>query len=382
MAIPVSDINKTRVLREIWLNPGVSRIGIASALGLNKSSITKITQELLDSNMVITGDEGIPGPQGGRKPVSLELNPDWGVFAGIEITESSLEISCIDFSGKEVAFLEKERTTDIANLSETAAYAVDILRKETWNKKILGLGIGVPGMVDCNAGTILRSIPLKIQSDYDLTKELTNLIPCPVFIENDANCCCWGEIITNKEPSGNDFLYVLGESREHLKGDGTFIPGPGIGMGLALDNKVYHGPGFGAGEFKSILNKGDSECQFSLSKEEMARFFSDPAIRTQVMEELGRNVALIANVLNLNKIVMGGFFHSFEKEWFKLMDSEIYKNHSYPETRKISTVPSIFGKGAVSMGAAYLVIENFFNLSGRFDAKFIFKEKLDEIRTF
>ena len=37
-------INETRILREIWLNPGVSRIGIARSLRLSKAAVTNIHQ--------------------------------------------------------------------------------------------------------------------------------------------------------------------------------------------------------------------------------------------------------------------------------------------------------------------------------------------------
>ncbi|TFH04492.1 MAG: winged helix-turn-helix domain-containing protein, partial [Spirochaetales bacterium] len=43
---------RRRVLREIWAQPGTSRVSIAQTLSLNKSTVTKIVTDLLEEEMI------------------------------------------------------------------------------------------------------------------------------------------------------------------------------------------------------------------------------------------------------------------------------------------------------------------------------------------
>ncbi|HKL86315.1 MAG TPA: MarR family winged helix-turn-helix transcriptional regulator, partial [Treponemataceae bacterium] len=47
-------INTSRILRTIWLNPGISRIKVAEMLDLDRSTVTKIMQVILDKGLVET----------------------------------------------------------------------------------------------------------------------------------------------------------------------------------------------------------------------------------------------------------------------------------------------------------------------------------------
>ena len=47
-------INTSRILRAIWLNSGVSRIKVAEMLDLDRSTVTKIMQVILDRGLVVT----------------------------------------------------------------------------------------------------------------------------------------------------------------------------------------------------------------------------------------------------------------------------------------------------------------------------------------
>ena len=74
-----SDINVSRILRLIWQKNGISRIEIAAQLGLDKSTVTKIVSALLDVGIVHEFAHGITGPQGGRKPIYLEISEAFAV---------------------------------------------------------------------------------------------------------------------------------------------------------------------------------------------------------------------------------------------------------------------------------------------------------------
>lgn len=97
----------------------------------------------------------------------------------------------------------------------------------------LGVGIGAPGPLDRQRGVVLltpnlgwRDVPLR-----DMMSRLTGL---PAAIDNDANCATYGE-------------WWIGAARGARHVIGVTI-GTGIGGGLVLDGKLYHGASDMAGE--------------------------------------------------------------------------------------------------------------------------------------
>ena len=79
------DLNISRVLRLIWQLKGISRIEIAQQLGIDKSTVTKIVSSLEEIGIIRAFAQGNAGPQGGRKPIHLEIVPDFGMAVGFEI---------------------------------------------------------------------------------------------------------------------------------------------------------------------------------------------------------------------------------------------------------------------------------------------------------
>jgi hypothetical protein len=114
----------------------------------------------------------------------------------------------------------------------------------------------------------------------------------PVFIENDANCCCWAEIAFQREGRERNFISVLGEFRDLHRGTdkGT---GLAIGLGLVVRNRVLHGDHFTAGEFRSVL-AGKAPRQFKIPYEESRRC-REPPPASPSLSRAHRNLAFLVN---------------------------------------------------------------------------------------
>src|SRR4030042_1329315 len=78
------NINLARVLRMVWQKKETTRIEIAQSLGLHKSTITNIINDIIAKGIVSEFATGSSGPQGGRKPIFLMLNKNYGCAAGFE----------------------------------------------------------------------------------------------------------------------------------------------------------------------------------------------------------------------------------------------------------------------------------------------------------
>ena len=98
---------------------------------------------------------------------------------------------------------------------------------------IATVGVAVCGAVDHAAGVVLATGALQWK-DVPLAAELQARLARPVALENDVNAAAWGE-------------YRLGAGQDS---DGMIAAwvGTGIGSGIVLDDRLFHGPRGTAGE--------------------------------------------------------------------------------------------------------------------------------------
>ncbi|MBZ5682450.1 MAG: ROK family protein [Acidobacteriia bacterium] len=99
----------------------------------------------------------------------------------------------------------------------------------------LGAGIGVPGIIDMETGTMRKSANLPGWSDYPVQAEIERRLGVRVIIENDANVAALGE-------------KWLGAARDVLN-MAMITLGTGIGGGIILNGKIWHGMNGMSGEY-------------------------------------------------------------------------------------------------------------------------------------
>jgi glucokinase len=98
-----------------------------------------------------------------------------------------------------------------------------------------GMGIGVPGYIDIDAGVIVGAANLPGFENFPIRDEIQRHLATPVLLENDANAAALGE-------------QWLGAGRG-VKNLILLTLGTGIGGGIVVDGKIMHGGNGMAGEF-------------------------------------------------------------------------------------------------------------------------------------
>ena len=362
-ATTAGHINTLNVLRRLWLNPGISRIEIADNLGLNRSTITHIINELMDNEVVKVLSIGNSAPLGGRKKIQLCINSDYGCVAGLELHAEFVRFVIVNLTGEIVADHTIHIPVNVDNLYD-ALYQVygEIsvrVKRAKWN--LLGIGCGIAGIVDPFSGEVQQSIPLQITKTEPVRAKVEQFMDVPFFIDNDTNCCCWGEIIRKNEPDVSNFMFVLGEWRERSINPSRAIAG--IGIGLGINNIVHYGRDFAAGEFRSILWKPNNKSQFSLTNKQIASAKNNRPLFLEMTTELAKNAAMIVNALNLDRLYLGGIFDSSDVDTVKIFSKEIQHNWIYPNKPRCQVVLSSFGERAVAYGAAGMILERIFATS-------------------
>ncbi|MBI9104220.1 MAG: ROK family transcriptional regulator [Spirochaetales bacterium] len=357
-------INRARIMREIWMNREISRIDIARSLSLDKSTISNNVNELLEMGVIVESSEGTSGPQGGRKPVNIKLNKNFGCVLGLEIGPESFTAVAVDLEGEILYSRFEKLLVNGSCFMEKFSEIVDSIASELERKNLslLGVGVGVSGVVNSNEGIIKYSIPLEITSDYDFYTEVANRFDVPIFIDNDANASVWGELAFHRRKDLKDFIFLLLELRD-IDSDSVLRDRVGVGIGLVINGNVHYGHDYSAGEFRSIIRKKDSLGQFSLTEDEQRRMEDSPELMEAFLHELGAHVGLLVNTFNLTHIILGGSFERYDKQAVSIFEEEIRLNWPYPYPYEVdkNIWLSSFGDQAVAYGAAGMVLHKLFS---------------------
>lgn len=165
--------------------------------------------------------------------------PDFSI--GVDLGGTNLRIAAITRSGE---LLEKITlgVKIIAGRDQVIKEMCDGIQRLTAKYqhlgKLLGAGVGVPGIIDLGSGTLRKSANLPGWEDYPVRAEIERRLGAPVVLENDANVAALGE-------------QWLGAARG-VPNMAVVTLGTGIGGGIVLNGKIWHGMNGMAGEFGHI----------------------------------------------------------------------------------------------------------------------------------
>ncbi|WP_281543531.1 ROK family transcriptional regulator [Grimontia sp. SpTr1] len=331
MSIKLSRTTNTAgIINSLWQSPGVSRIDVAAKLGLDKSTVTKTVNHLLDIGMILEQPQMVTG-KGGRPKVSLVFNPDFGVLIGVDVNSDTLKVSVVNLLGQVVYHdmlpIDTQASIDKA-LLDVLVPCVDTIQKLF--PRILAIGIGMPGVIDPDKSQLLVSHALTARTNINFANQFKRLFPYPVFLDNDANCGAWGELMQQRSLPYDHFLYVL-LSTHHAR---ELYHRLGIGVGVILNRQLFYGENYMAGQFNSQqLMRG-----------------AEPT-PTVIIEEFSSLAVNLCSLMSIRRIVIGGNGLSFGSE----LASSLRK-HSDALTGSLIVKPniefSLLGPQAAAMGAA------------------------------
>jgi predicted NBD/HSP70 family sugar kinase len=346
--------NGARVVKTIWKHKGISRVELASTLGLDKSTVSKLVADLLEHGVVSEDALGSASPLGGRKPVLLSVRPSYGATIGIELQTERCLVTAVDMNDDIILLKNAPMEADPQAIPTRLAEVAEAAIAELSGKGIetIAVGVGMPGIVDPVRGQLKRSFPLRVKCPMDVVGEIARRTGVQAAVDNDAFCCCYTELLSSGDSATENFLVLLGEFRKETSGEGPSGGGIGVGLGFVLGGKVHHGADFSAGEFRSVFRRDDRKSQFSLEDEQVKAAERDEAQFEALALELGRNVALLVNTLDLSAIYLAGDFASRAGKLGPIILSCVRENWPYDTDVGCRVLPAPRGEYEVAYGAA------------------------------
>jgi predicted NBD/HSP70 family sugar kinase len=239
------DINRRIVLNLIRSQQPISRADLARHSGLQRSTVSVITEQLIEQRWVTEGANG-HAPRG-RRPRFLHLNKERVGIIGVNIRPAITTIALADLDGH---FVAQESLPTGQDAEEFITKVTPLLRKLTKMRPEIcceGIGVSLPGRVDL-ASQRLVFAPNLGWKDVDLKTPLERATGLPVELENAANACALAETWFGRHAEGVCNLIAVTVSE-------------GIGSGLILNHQLIRGSNGMAGEFGHVTIVEDGlEC--------------------------------------------------------------------------------------------------------------------------
>lgn len=232
-------------------------------------------------------------------------------------------------------------------------------------RRLAGVGIGVPGLVDFKRGLVYDLTNVPGWKNTPLKSLLERKLGVPVLADNDVNLMALGEC---RFGAGRGAKYAV-----------CVTLGTGVGGGIIIDGKIYRGPSFSAGEVGHMPLKeeglacgcGSYGCleryagnryisdEFGSTPETMsaaARKGDRTAIEAweRIGKRVGTTLAGVVNLLNPEKIIIGGGLAGAGEFLFGPIRRTI-KRRAMPVPRSaVRIVRARLGNDAGMIGAAAL----------------------------
>lgn len=303
-------MNKRMVFNLLRKYKQCTRTEISQALNMSMPSVSKIIDDFLEKDIVISAGE-VESPMG-RKPLNLAFNPDVFSAIGVEFEGNRLSIGLVNLEGK----VKYKTAVNFCHafddaFADTVTQAVQYIMKSNAETTIVGIGIGVPGVVNIS-GNAIEFAPLiginETADVRDVLEKIQKATQLPTLLENDTNSAAIGEMYARELGKQEDLVFIN--------------IGTGLGAGVILNGKLRRGAGNMCGEIgyiveesgwptdrgrtgflEGLLNTDALKRQFDFSAHKTAEH---SAVIRYIVCHLSKHIANIVALLDARLVVLGG----------------------------------------------------------------------------
>lgn len=191
---------------------------------------------------------------------------------GLDVGGTNMYGILVDQTGRIVADLE--RPTPSGQGAEAILSAMKGVIRSLLDRApapVLGIGMGIPGVCDAEAGISRRSVNLGWENQ-PVAAPIRAEFGLPVVMDNDVRAGAYGELCLGAGRAFRHFLFAA--------------LGTGVGSGIVLDGQIYRGPFGSAGEFGHIPVRREAGLCKCGNEGCLELLCSGPAVRRRALEAL------------------------------------------------------------------------------------------------
>jgi len=278
-----------------------------------------------------------------------------GALIGVDLGGTKVAAGRIDGEelGEVIYKLIPAKSDDPRDIIDVVIEVID----QVFNEHVLGIGIGIPGLVDRNEGIVNDVQNIPSWKEVHLKNILETHFQVPVYLDNDANCFALGEARFGKGKDENDFVGLT--------------LGTGMGGGIIKDGFLISDAHCGSGEFGNIPyldSTYEDYCsgkffmkQYNLKGEELTKAAAQGdhfALRS--FDEFGRHLANAIKTIKLavdpRKVIIGGSVAQ-ASEYFKTAMWTSLLDFPFPRAMRDFDVLFTDVKNIAVLGAASLYLD-------------------------
>lgn len=228
------DHNQRVTLHAIRVSGPVTRMDLALMTGLTSAAIANITNRLLRHRLVVK--VGTVRGARGQPAIKFAINPDSCFSLGLNVDRDHMTMVLVDFAGRVRARISREVMFALpeavqAFVRRTASQLLTRARVDPG--KLVGLGVAFPDDIQ-RAGLPEQPPEYAVWGSVAVDRLLSNLLPVPIFVENDAAAAAIGEMQFGLGQRYQSFFYVLITAA--------------LGGGLVVDGHYFRGAAGRSGE--------------------------------------------------------------------------------------------------------------------------------------
>jgi len=379
----VKQHNQSLVLQAIYRQETISRAAIARQTGLTRPAVSQIVGELMKAGLV--AEVGRGKSSGGKRPTLLSLVADAYNVIGVDIGGISTTGAVTDLRGRILTRASRpmDRRGGEAAI-DTLCAVLDTLVAGA-SSPLLGIGVSTPGLVDPAGGIVRYAANLRWQ-DFDLKSRLQERYSVPVYVANDTNLAALGERFFGAGCGVSNMIIVM--------------IGAGIGAGVIINDEIYHGSDGAAGEIGHIplvledgipCACGRRGCLETVASERamlaraqrlaaehpdsLLNALSSPdvsgemvvraveagdatalALVQEIGNYLGLAVAILVNILNPQRVVIGGSLAGLGEPLLAAIRQTVQERALPLLSKDVEIVPSSLGSDVSILGAVAQVL--------------------------
>ena len=238
-SIAGADLRRTAVLALLGRRGPTSRADIARELEMSPASVGQVTKRLIEQGVLETLDYA--PSRGGRPGQRLGLVGTAGRAVGVKVAADHLAIVDMRLDGQAIS----SRTDPFDTMGPDAVSRLALRLQplvEEGEAPLLGIGIGVPGIVNRpDVGQV--DAPVLNWSGVNIGRHLRGALGVPIIVENDVKALAVAERLYGHGRMRGDFVVIT--------------IGRGIGFASAADGVVRRGARGGAGEIAHVAVEPD-----------------------------------------------------------------------------------------------------------------------------